>query len=189
MTLQQGSRPAIVACAIAATAIGSLVAHAKPAPTPEKGAKRAQGSTFSVPIPAGFAQTRAPEYEMISYSGGVMMLQTKPKVAGGVKGSIAVTPVRTKPGYDATDPKTCEEMATAKAKVVDSKVVDHGIVAAAYGRTCQFSLEDEKETMRGSRLTVVYSRTEYWAVTCTYDLRDPAARNACKDVVAGWLFT
>ena len=155
--------------------------------------KRAKGATFTVPIPAGFSQSTDPKYQMIEMSGGIILLQSTPtgsKTGGKVQGQIVVAPMlKVKPGFNPTDPAVCEKMATDTAKAIEAKLTEHGIIGAPFGRTCQFTSHDEKELNRATTLTVVYSRSEYWGVTCTYDLRDPSALAACKAVVAGWLFS
>jgi hypothetical protein len=174
----------VLSAVTVATIVGALAGVAAAA---DPQSKRAAAASFTVPVPRGYNQTDSPDDAMIKSSGGVVLEQSKAAGPGLRQGRIVVTPI-TKAGFDASKAATCQKMANDAAKAIEATVTEQGIVGAAFGPTCQWTSNDNKEKNRAATVTVVYSRKENWMVTCTYDLRDKSALKACKEVVAGWIF-
>lgn len=163
------------------------------AETPPAAPARVSGRNFSVPLPSGFAQkvsgTIADMMRRdVLEPGGVILMADASAVAGAVPGSIVVSPTVTDISSDAVDENLCGQLAEIVAGRENATVDRSGMITLPWGRTCQWELVTARDENRRRIGTVFAANAEDWIVTCNFDSRDDAAREACTRVLSGWAF-
>lgn len=148
-------------------------------------ASTAYGTGFSVPIPENFSDQDA-QAAAVKREGGVLLQQQiPPPVPEAFTANVIVTAVKAA-DIDSARPAVCQKLGEHRANS-GATLLKAGVVPTSFGPVCQIALRVPKKGKHTlSRMTIFAAKGKYSTLTCNYDERDDAARNACDNVVAGF---
>ncbi len=154
------------------------------------GDARAFGLSYSVPIPANFAQIKPganATTDQLLQAGGLALYETRSPHPGGgwLMANLVILPI-TELTDDSTDLRVCTSLAAQSAKSVNASVKNAAVMETSSGRTCRWMVVDNQTPTRGATNYVVHLASHLWGLTCNYDVRDQPAQEACGALVAGW---
>lgn len=154
---------------------------------------RAEGRSYSVPIPNGFAileDTKNPHVSQLRSTGGLVLVQSeRPPLENAYRANMVVVPVQMPGTIDLQSKKKCVMVAYKSAGSVGGTVQSAGIAQLSSGMYCQYTVRYPNNPNRGATGTIFWTPEETWLLTCNYDTRDAAAISACTQVLNGWKFT
>lgn len=154
---------------------------------------RANGRSFSVPVPDGFVifdAANSPQIAAMIAAGGVVLIQKeKAAIENAYRAHIVVSAAYPPGKIDLQDKETCEMVGYRGAGSVGGTLEIAGIAQLPTGPHCQYTVRYLDNPNRAATSTLFSTSEETWLVTCNIDTRDAPAISACSQVVNGWKFT